>query len=57
MVDEIYDRGYQAGRSQLHDGIHALVRKVRDGLAALAAIQHSQWDAPWNARRNPKTRA
>ena len=57
MVDEIFDRGYQAGRSELHGGIDALVHKLRDSLAALAAAQHHLWDAPWNPRRRPKAKA
>ncbi len=58
MVDEIYDRGYQAGRAELHDGIDALIRKVRDALAtALAAIYHIEWDAPWNVKPDPKAKA
>ena len=58
MVDEIHDRGYQAGRAELHDGIEALVRKVRNAIApALAAIYHFEWDAPWNVSRNDKAKA
>lgn len=57
MVDEIFDRGYQAGRSELHDGIDGLVRKLRNSFAALAAAQAHLWDAPWNARRRPKANA
>lgn len=57
MVDELYDRGYQAGRAELHDGIDALVRKVRKAFApALAAIHHFEWDAPWNVKANPKAK-
>jgi hypothetical protein len=55
MVDEIYDRGYQAGRAQLHDGIDALVRKVRDALApALTALHRLEWDAPWTSQARPR---
>jgi hypothetical protein len=55
MVDEIYDRGYQAGRAQLHDGIDALVRKVRDALApALTALHLLEWDAPWTSQARPR---
>jgi len=56
MVDEIYDRGYLAGRAELHAGIDALVRKVRNALLpALLAIHHFEWDAPWNT--SPKGKA
>ena len=53
MMDEIFDRGYQAGRAELHNGIDALARKVRDAVApALSAIHHFEWDAPWNVSRD-----
>lgn len=55
MIDEIYDRGYQAGRDELHDGIDALVRKVRGALTpALSAIHRFEWDAPWLNEAKPK---
>lgn len=55
MIDEIYDRGYQAGRAELHDGIDALVRTVRDALApAFIALHHAEWDAPWRSEAQPK---
>jgi len=55
MIDEIYDRGYQAGRAELHNGIDALVRRVRDAVApALTALHHVEWDAPWQATAKPK---
>jgi len=58
MVDEMYDRGYQAGRAELHDGIDALVGKVRGAIApALAAIHHFEWDAPWQGTPNTKSKA
>ena len=58
MIDEIYDRGYQAGRAELHDGIDRLFRKLRDALApSLLAVHHFEWDAPWNAKPGPKAKA
>lgn len=58
MMDEIFDRGYQAGRAQLHDGIDALVRRIRDAVEpAMTAIHHIEWDAPWNVKTDPKARA
>ena len=55
MIDEIYDRGYQAGRAELHDGIDALIGKVRNALApALAALHHLEWDAPWSRQARPR---
>ena len=58
MMDEIYDRGYQAGRAELHDGIDRLARKVRSAVSpALSAIYHFEWDAPWNVKSGPKAKA
>ena len=58
MVDEIFDRGYQAGRAQFHDGIDALFRKFRDAVGpALLAIHHFEWDAPWRSNAGPEARA
>ena len=51
MMDEIYDRGYQAGRAELHDGIDRLIGKIASALRpALTALHHVEWDAPWHAR-------
>ena len=55
MMDEIYDRGYQAGRAELHDGIDALIRKIRRAITpALSAIHHFEWDAPWPSQAKPR---
>ena len=48
MVDELYDRNYQAGREQLHAGIDRLIAAVASSLAALNRVQ---FDAPWKHRR------
>ena len=58
MVDEIYDRSYQAGRAEFHNGIDALARKLRDAFSpALSAIHHFEWDAPWQRNSSPRTKA
>ena len=58
MVDEIYDRTFQAGRAELNAGIRALARGIRDTLApALSAIHHFEWDAPWSGKTGPKAKA
>jgi hypothetical protein len=49
MVDEIFDRGYQAGRAELHNGIDALIRRFASGVAAtFDAIRRIQFQAPWS---------
>lgn len=56
MMDEIFDRNYQAGRAELHDGIDRLVRTIGGAIGpGLAAVYHFEWDAPWNARK-PKAK-
>ena len=48
MIDEIYDRTYQAGRAELHAGIDrafaSLSRTIGDSLKVLHRIE---WSAPW----------
>ena len=50
MIDEIYDRHYQAGRDQLNAALAAGLRKlggaVRDAFEVLNRIEY---DAPWTA--------
>ena len=51
MVDEMFDRAYQASRAELNARINAsfgqLSRTVGDGLRALHRIE---WSAPWHAK-------
>ena len=54
MMDEHFDRGYQAGREHLHDGIDALIRRLIEGTAkTFEAIHRIQFSAPWT---NPRSR-
>jgi len=48
MVDEIFDRGYQAGRADLNAGIDRAVAATRRELSkSLAALHRLEWSAPW----------
>ncbi len=48
MRDELYDRDYQGGRAELHDGLDRLLAHIADGLrVTLAAIHRTEWSAPW----------
>lgn len=48
MIDEIFDRQYQAGRHQLHDGIDGLGRRIGGALAKTFEVMHRvQFSAPW----------
>lgn len=52
MRDELYDRDYQAGRNELHDGIDRLVRRVADFLrVTFEAMHRIEWSALWASRR------
>ena len=57
MVDEIFDRGYQAARPQLNAGVakavSELVHTIGDGLDALHRLD---WSAPWVAPKKPARR-
>jgi 16S rRNA U516 pseudouridylate synthase RsuA-like enzyme len=48
MFDEIFDRQYQSGRNDLHDGIDRLVKRVGAAIGnTFATIHRVQFDAPW----------
>ena len=46
MLDERFDRDFQAARADLNDGLDTLFATVGNGLRALHRIQ---WSAPWSA--------
>ena len=51
MIDEIYDRVYQDGRAQLHDGIDRFFATVgREFGKSFKAIHEFEWSAPWAAK-------
>ena len=48
MMDQHFDRGYQAGREELHSGIDALVRRlVSSTVPVFDALHRIQFSAPW----------
>ncbi len=52
MRDELFDRSYAAGRSQLNDGIDRLVHNVGRSLAAtLSTLHRIEWSAPWKQEK------
>ena len=56
MIDEIFDRQYQAGRADLNAGLGLLFGSIGSELGkSLAAIHRFEWSAPWaNARKTSK---
>jgi len=57
MIDEIFDRQYQAGRADLNAGLDRAVAHVgRSILLTFEAIQRVQFAAPWRETRTKKNR-
>jgi hypothetical protein len=58
MVDEIFDRGYRAARSELNssisDAFAGIARTLGDSLKVLHRLE---WGAPWNSSKEPARRA
>jgi len=58
MVDEIFDRGYQAGRTELNAGIdRALATIGRELSKSFAALHRIEWNAPWAVKSKRIERA
>jgi len=58
MVDEIYDRSFQAGRAELKNGLLAIVAAIRDALTpVMASLHRIEWDAPWQTKAGPRAKA
>ena len=57
MIDEIFDRQYQAGRADLNAGLDRAVAHVgRSILSTFEAIQRVQFAAPWREAKTKKSR-
>ncbi len=55
MVDEIFDRNYQAGRADLNAGIDRAVQRIGAGIGStltksLEVLHRIEWNAPWAAK-------
>jgi len=51
MIDEIFDRNYQAGRTELNAAIgRGLVRLGNAVANAFAVLNRIEYDAPWTAK-------
>jgi len=48
MFDQIFDRTYQAGRAELHDGFGNLLTRAGKAIGnTFRAIHRIEFDAPW----------
>lgn len=55
MIDQIFDRTYQAGRADLNAGIDRAVAAIGRGVSrelgkSLTMLHRLEWSAPWAAR-------
>ena len=58
MVDEIYDRSFQAGRADLYQGLAAIVAGIRNAVGpVMASLHRIEWDAPWETKTRLKAKA
>jgi hypothetical protein len=58
MIDEIFDRTYQAGRADLHDGVDRLVRHIGRTVGdAFKVLNRIEYSAPWLERGRTTRRA
>ncbi|MCL6684237.1 hypothetical protein [Sphingomonas alba] len=58
MVDEIYDRSFQAGRAEFNSGLLAIIAGIRDALTpVMASLHRIEWDAPWETKAGPRAKA
>ena len=50
MVDEIFDRAYQASRADLNVGITRAFTRIGGSIAQTMKVLHRiEWNAPWEA--------
>ena len=51
MVDEIFDRQYQAGRKELHAAIAGTIARLGQSLGrAFEVLVKIEYEAPWTAK-------
>jgi hypothetical protein len=58
MIDEIFDRGYQAGRAELNAGLDRAFRRVGEATRNTFQVLHRiEYRAPWLERTRGPRRA
>lgn len=57
MIDEIFDRHYQASRAELNSAIVRGAARLGNAFgAAFAALNRAEYSAPWTVRRKLRPR-
>jgi hypothetical protein len=57
MIDEIFDRQYQAARAELNRGIHHALSGAAQTIGdSLKALHRIEWSAPWVPQKKPSRR-
>lgn len=58
MMDQIFDRTYQAGRAELNDGLDLLFKRIGSSIGnAFRVLNRIEYDSPWAERRHKRSRA
>jgi hypothetical protein len=58
MIDEIFDRTYQAGRNELHAAVGTAFANVAKSIGdAFRVLNRIEYSAPWLERRRKARRA
>jgi hypothetical protein len=58
MIDEIFDRTYQNGRTELNAGLDRLFKEIGRGVEnTFTALHRIEFDAPWRQRSRKTRRA
>lgn len=58
MIDEIFDRTYQSGRTELNRGLDRLFSRIGASAGnAFRVLNRIEFDAPWVERRRRTRRA
>jgi hypothetical protein len=58
MIDEIFDRTYQAGRADLNAGLGRIFREIGTAAShAFEVLNRIEYEAPWLVRRRRRRSA
>lgn len=53
MADEIFDRSYQSGRTDLNAGLDRVFSQIGSTIGnSLKALHRIEWNAPWASAPN-----